>query len=403
MSLEGNGPYQIAKILTEEKVERPSYYLAQRGMGNHISNYNSTEPYLWRGTTISNILSRPEYMGHTVNFRTYKESYKSHRNKKTPKEDWVIFENTQEAIIDEETFNTVQKLRKTIRRTDSVGIANPLTGLVFCADCGAKMYNHRGKAGFKRDWLGRKTDKRRPLKDEYICSTYNLARGNFEEKCSSHYIRSEVINKLVLDTIKEVSEYVKLNEEEFIKKVYRASKEQQEKTSKLLKKRLAKEEKRISEINSLIRKLYEDNVSGKLSNKHFDMMLKDFETEQTALEKSTEQTKDTLRDFEEDSIRADKFIALVKKYTDFSELTTQMINEFVDKIVVHEGKWENCERTQEVEIYLNFIGKFEMPKKEPTKEELEELEKLRKKREKKREYNYRYMKKVKERMKTGNI
>ena len=403
MSLEGNGPYQIAKILTEEKVERPSYYLAQRGMGNHISNYNSTEPYLWRGTTISNILSRPEYMGHTVNFRTYKESYKSHKSKKTSKDEWVIFENTQEAIIDEETFNTVQKLRKTIRRTDSVGIANPLTGLVFCADCGAKMYNHRGKAGFKRDWLGRKTDKRRPLKDEYICSTYNLARGNFEEKCSSHYIRSEVINKLVLDTIKEVSEYVKLNEEEFIKKVYSTSKEQQEKTSKLLKKRLAKEEKRISEINSLIRKLYEDNVSGKLSNKHFDMMLKDFETEQTALEKSIEQTKDTLRDFEEDSIRADKFIALVKKYTDFSELTTQMINEFVDKIVVHEGKWENCERTQEVEIYLNFIGKFEMPKKEPTKEEVEEFEKLKKKREKKREYNYRYMKKVKERMKTGNI
>ena len=203
---------------------------------------------------------------------------------------------------------------------------------------------------------------------------------NFGEKCPSHDIRSEVINKLVLDTIKEVSEYVKLNEEEFIKKVYSTSKEQQEKTSKILKKRLAKEEKRISEINSLIRKLYEDNVSGKLSNKHFDMMLKDFETEQTALEKSIEQTKDTLRDFEEDSIRADKFIALVKKYTDFSELTTQMINEFVDKIVVHEGKWENCERTQEVEIYLNFIGKCEMPKKEPTKEELEELEKLRKKR-----------------------
>jgi len=403
MSLEGNGPYQIAKILTEEKVERPSYYLAQRGMGNHISNYNSTEPYLWRGTTISNILSRPEYVGHTVNFRTYKESYKSHKSKKTPKDEWVIFENTQEAIIDEETFNTVQKLRKTIRRTDSVGIANPLTGLVFCADCGAKMYNHRGKAGFKRDWLGRKTDKRRPLKDEYICSTYNLARGNFEEKCSSHYIRSEVINKLVLDTIREVSEYVKLNEEEFIKKVYRASKEQQEKTSKLLKKRLAKEEKRISEINSLIRKLYEDNVSGKLSNKHFDMMLKDFETEQTALERLIEQTKDTLRDFEEDSIRADKFIALVKKYTDFSELTTQMINEFVDKIVVHEGKWKNCERTQEVEIYLNFIGKFEMPKKEPTKEELEELEELKKKREKKRAYNYRYMKKVKDRIEAEGI
>ena len=139
MSLEGNGPYQIAKILTEEKVERPSYYLAQRGMGNHISNYNSTEPYLWRGTTISNILSRPEYMGHTVNFRTYKESYKSHKSKKTSKDEWVIFENTQEAIIDEETFNIVQKLRKIIRRTDSVGIANPLTELVFYADCATQI------------------------------------------------------------------------------------------------------------------------------------------------------------------------------------------------------------------------------------------------------------------------
>lgn len=198
-----------------------------------------------------------------------------------------------------------------------------------------------------------------------------------------------------METIQEVSEYVKLNEEEFIKKVYSTSKEQQEKTSKILKKRLAKEEKRISEINSLIRKLYEDNVSGKLSNKHFDMMLKDFEKEQAVLEKSIGQAEETLRDFEEDTIRADKFIALVKKYTDFSELTTPMINEFVDKILVHEGIWENYERTQEVEIYLNFIGKFEMPKKEPTKEELEELEKLRKKREKKREYNYRYMKKLK--------
>ena len=185
-----------------------------------------------------------------------------------------------------------------------------------------------GKAGFKRDWLGRKTDKRRSPKDEYICSTYNLAKGNFEEKCSSHYIRNEVLNKLVLETIKEVSEYVKLNEEEFIKKVYSTSKEQM------------------------------------------------------VLEKSIEHSKSILKNFEEDSIRADKFISLVKKYTDFSELTTPMINEFVDKILVHEDKWDNYERTQEVEIYLNFIGKFELPQEEPkelTQEELYELEKLRKK------------------------
>ena len=144
MAIEGKGPYEIARILAMEKVERPSYYLAQRGMGNHQSNYNAADPYTWRGGTVADILSKQEYMGHTVNFRTYKESYKDKRVKMTPKEDLVIFENTQEAIIDKETWERVQTLRKTIRRTDSIGKANPLTGLMFCADCGAKMYNHRG-------------------------------------------------------------------------------------------------------------------------------------------------------------------------------------------------------------------------------------------------------------------
>ena len=142
MALESKGPYEIARILALEKVERPSYYLAQRGVGKHQSNFNPAERYTWRGGTVADILSKPEYMGHTVNFRTYKESYKDKRSRMTPKEDLVIFENTQEAIIDKETWERVQSLRKTIRRTDTIGAANPLTGLMFCADCGAKMYNH---------------------------------------------------------------------------------------------------------------------------------------------------------------------------------------------------------------------------------------------------------------------
>ena len=152
MAIEGKGPYEIARILATEKVERPSYYLAQRGMGNHQSNYNAADPYTWRGGTVADILSKQEYMGHTVNFRTYKESYKDKRVKMTPKEDLVIFENTQEAIIDKETWERVQTLRKTIRRTDSIGKANPLTGLMFCADCGAKMYN-RMSLSAKNGWL----------------------------------------------------------------------------------------------------------------------------------------------------------------------------------------------------------------------------------------------------------
>lgn len=219
MAIEGKGPYETARILALEKIERPSYYLAQRGMGNHKSNYNSTEPYAWRGNTISDILSKPEYMGHTVNFRTYKESYKDKRSKATPKEDLVIFEDTQEAIIDKETWERVQSLRKTIRRTDTIGEANPLTGLMFCADCGAKMYNHRGKAGKARDWAGRPNGKRRPDRDEYNCSRYDLGNQRYDTYCTTHLIRTVVVNELLLEAIKEVCNYAQNNEAAFIEQV----------------------------------------------------------------------------------------------------------------------------------------------------------------------------------------
>ena len=227
MAIEGKGPYETARILALEKIERPSYYLAQRGMGNHKSNYNSTEPYAWRGNTISDILSKPEYMGHTVNFRTYKESYKDKRSKTTPKEDLVIFEDTQEAIIDKETWERVQSLRKTIRRTDTIGEANPLTGLMFCADCGAKMYNHRGKAGKARDWAGRPNGKRRPDRDEYNCSRYDLGNQRYDTYCTTHLIRTVVVNELLLEAIKEVCNYAQNNEAAFIEQVCSASGERQ--------------------------------------------------------------------------------------------------------------------------------------------------------------------------------
>ena len=219
MAIEGKGPYEIARILASEKVERPSYYLAQRGLGKHKTSYNPDEPYTWRGGTVADILSKPEYIGHTVNFRTYKESYKDKHSKMTPKEDLVIFENTQEAIIDKETWERVQTLRKTIRRTDTIGTANPLTGLMFCADCGAKMYNHRGKAGNARDWAGRPTGKKRPDRDEYNCSRYDLGNQHFDDYCTTHLIRTAVVNELLLEAIKEVCDYAQNNEAEFMAQI----------------------------------------------------------------------------------------------------------------------------------------------------------------------------------------
>ena len=398
MSLEGKGPYEIARILSEEQIERPSYYLAKRGLGTCRSNNNTATPYVWRGATVRDILSKPEYMGHTVNFRSYKESYKDKRAKKTPKEDWVIFKNTQEAIVSEEMWNKVQELRKTVRRTDTVGDANPFTGLLYCADCGAKMYNHRGGAGRARNWKGELNGKRRPDRDEYNCSTYNLSRQSYDKQCSQHYIRTEVVRKLVLETIKAVSDYVITNEEEFINRIYSSSRDKQKESIKSLKRKIAQDTKRVNELNMLMKKLYEDNISGKLSDKRFEFMLSEFENEQDTLEISMENAKAEIEKYESDTVRADKFIELVKRYTDFSELTTPMLNEFVEKILVHEADYSSGERVQEVEIYLNFIGKFELPVKEPTAEEIAEHEKLKARRAKKAEYNRRYMEKRRKRI-----
>ena len=398
MSLEGKGPYEIARILSEEQIERPSYYLAKRGLGTCRSNNNTATPYVWRGATVRDILSKPEYMGHTVNFRSYKESYKDKRAKKTPKEDWVIFKNTQEAIVSEEMWNKVQKLRKTVRRTDTVGEANPFTGLLYCADCGAKMYNHRGGAGRARNWKGELNGKRRPDRDEYNCSTYNLSRQSYDKQCSQHYIRTEVVRKLVLETIKAVSDYVITNEEEFINRIYASSRDKQKESIRSLKRKIAQDTKRVNELNILMKKLYEDNISGKLSDKRFEFMLSEFENEQDTIEISMENAKAEIEKYESDTVRADKFIELVKRYTDFSELTTPMLNEFVEKILVHEADYSSGERVQEVEIYLNFIGKFELPVKEPTAEEIAEHEKLKARRAKKAEYNRRYMEKRRKRI-----
>ena len=395
MAIEGKGPYEIARILAAEKVERPSYYLAQRGMGNHQSNYNAADSYTWRGGTVADILSKQEYMGHTVNFRTYKESYKDKRVKMTPKEDLVIFENTQEAIIDKETWERVQTLRKTIRRTDSIGKANPLTGLMFCADCGAKMYNHRGKAGNARDWAGRPNGKKRPDRDEYNCSRYDLGNQHYDKYCTTHLIRTAVVNELLLEAIKGVCDYALNNEAEFMAQVCSASEDRQEKAARAIRQRKQRNEKRTDELTRLIRKLYEDNVSGRLSDTLFEQMLCDFEAELSDLTEIISQDQQELERISRETINAEKFLSLVRKYTDFSELTPAMINEFVEKILVHQAQGKGASRTQEIEIFFNFVGKVDIPHKvvELTDEEKAALAEQERRRAKKAEYNRRYMEK----------
>lgn len=394
LTIEGKGPVQIARILAEEKIERPSYYQHIHGIVNFANVHDMTAPYAWSGNTIAHMLAKPEYCGHTVNFRTYKESYKDKRAKETPKEEWVIFENTHEAIIDPDTWETAQRCRTVKRRTDH-GEANPLTGLVFCADCGAKLYNHRqpypttqiNKKGYVCN---------RPPKDVYTCSTYNLTGRRFDRKCTPHNIRTVVLRELALDAIKSVSGFVKNHEADFVQQVRETSEIRQEEAAKSHKRKIAKGQKRIAELNTLIRRIYEDNVSGKLTDKRFEVLSQEYEQEQAELEQSIVQLQSELDSFNADSARTDKFIELVKKYTDFSELTPQMIAEYIEKIVVHEADKSSGERTQQVDIHLNFIGKFEVPTPEPTAEEIAAEEKARLKRERHREAQRRYTAKQKQ-------
>lgn len=394
LTIEGKGPNQIARILADEKIERPTYYLNARGIVKR-STCDASHPYSWSGNTIGHMIGKPEYMGHTVNFRTYKDSYKDKKVKDAPPEDWVIFKDTHPAIIDEQTFDTAQKCRKTVRRTDSLGEANPLTGLVFCADCGAKMYNHRKPTPTQYRHISGKTYTRCP-KDVYCCSTYTLTGRQFDRKCTQHQIRTSVLRELVLDTIRSVSGYVRDNENEFIRQVRERSIVRQEETARAHKKRIAKEQKRVAELNTLIQRIYEDNVNGKLSDKRFEVLSTSYEQEQAGLEESVCNLQAELDSFNADSVRADKFIEIVKRHTDFSELTAPMLQEYVEKIMVHAPDNSSGKRVQKVDVYLNFIGMFDVPadKPEPTPEEQAAEEKREKKLAQRREAQRRYYKKL---------
>ena len=371
MSIEGYGGYEIAQILTREKVESPSYYLASRGIGLFKNRKDMTRPYDWYGNSVNVLLSKPEYMGHTVNFRTSKKSYKDKRVMNPP-EEWLIFENTHEAIVDPETWHLAQQTRKTVHRLDTTGESNPLTGILFCAECGAKLYNHRS--------LKNNKDGSQTLVDFYNCATYTLTLQRETKKCCSHSITTKALRELILDTIRTVSAYAIANEEAFRDKVLEASRIKQEADAKGLKKKLTKAKKRYAELDVLIKKLYESYAMEKISEHRFDMLSAEYEQEQAELESVIAADQVELEIFHADATRADQFMALAKKYTDFSELTTPMINEFIEKILIHAPKKIDGERTMEIEIFLKFIGKFEVPMPEPTPEELAAEEVARKKR-----------------------
>ena len=346
--LEGNGVNRIADILYADKILIPSAY-AEKYYPENQHSKSFHDPIRWTNQTIIHILEKREYMGHTVLGKTISESYKTKKRRKATEDELMIFENTHEAIIDEETWNNVQRLIETKRRPKKNG-APPcrLSGLLYCADCGSKL-SHRYNSRNKYD-----------ADNYYGCSSYR----QYTRNCTMHYIRVSVVEKLILETIREVSAYALSNEKEFVKKVREASDVQQEATMKEYRRRLGKAKRRHEELDDLVKKLYESFATGKIPEKHFDRLLSGYDNEQTTLEAEMQELQTGLDRYGADSVRADRFLELVKRYTDFSELTTPMLNEFIEKVVVHEADKSTGDRVQKVDIYLNFIGAFTVPKME---------------------------------------
>ncbi len=369
LCIEGKGVQMIAKELQEDRIETPGYYQAKRSNGAYKNRLDVLDPYKWSGTMVKLILSKPDYLGYTVNFRTTSKSYKDKKSIQNPPEKWAVFEGTQEPIVDLETWQLCQKLLGTPRRCDTIEEPNPFTGLVYCADCGEKMYNQRSRPF--TDSIGTKHSGT----DAYNCSTYKLSKKHKGKGCFAHHISTKSLREIVLFTVKTVSQYAIANKDDFIARVREASAVQQDNAAKELKRKLNKDKRRYEELDVLYKRLYESYAVGKISEEKFDMLSSGYEQEQKELKISISEAENAVEQFEKDSVNIDAFLSLAAKYTDFSELTKPMINEFIDKIVVHAPDRSTGERIQEVEIYLNFVGNISIPAPEPTPEELEQMEK----------------------------
>ncbi|MFR3859902.1 recombinase family protein [Ruminococcus sp. D54t1_190329_F1] len=377
LTLEGYGPYQIACKLSADRIEIPVVHLARFNEGVNRSK-PVKDPYGWGSSTIVNILKKREYLGHTINFKTRKH-FKDKKSHYVSEDEWTIFENTHEAIIDQQTFDLVQKIRSNVRRyPNGWGEAAPLTGLLYCADCGGKMYVHRTNNGKRIS--------------QYTCSNYTkIPCGTL---CpTQHRINESAVLTLVSDTLRAIAEYSRNDRTEFIHTVQETQVAQQSADISKKRRRLAAAQKRAGELEKLICKIYEDNALGKLPDARYRALDAQYAKEQDTLEIEIMELEKAVTGYEQSQKSAEKFIALIDKYENFDALTNTMLNEFVEKILVHErARKGSQDTTQEIEIYFNFLGRYIPPSLQPVPLTSEEQEELQKKEERKDRLHQNYLK-----------
>lgn len=344
LCVQGYGISQIAKDISNRHIMNPTAH----AKANNITipdNRQYAGDYIWADSTVSHMLSRPEYLGHTVNFKTYRKSYKQKKQLKNDPSEWQIFENTHEAIIDQETFDIVQRIRDGRRRVTPMGEMPILSGMVFCADCGAKLYQVR-----HRGW--------EHSKEYMVCATY---RKRGKDMCTSHQIRNYVIEDFLLDGIKNLTAYVREHENEFLEMVTKKSRADSDLHLHKIQRELEQSESRIKKLDLIIQRLYEDNIEGKISDDRFIKMSENYEKEQKQLESRTSELRKEIANEQNNSANADSFLKLVHKYTDIQELNAEIIREFVEKIYVYKAEKVDGKKIQRLKIVWNCIGDFNPP------------------------------------------
>ncbi len=338
LCMDGNGPTQIARILKAEQVLTPTVY--QDKQKQKVRCALPDNPYDWSGSSVSGILERIEYCGHTANFKTHRQSYKIKKTIDNPPEQWKIFENTQEAIIDEATFERVQELRKNKRRPTKTGKSNLFSGIAYCADCGEKMYYCT-------------TNDFEERQDHFVCST---SRKKGRDQCGTHFIRAVVLEKGVLMYLQRLLWYISECEDIFRERLGAKRKEEHKKELSAKRRQLTQAQRRIEELDRLFKRIYEDMVSGKISEKRFSKLSEDYEVEQADLAEKIAVLEADISQQEEDADSIEEFIRRAKQYPDLQELTPTALNDLVNKVYVCAPDKSSGHRVQEVRISLSLIG-----------------------------------------------
>lgn len=358
MVIDGMGSQAIANQLTADNVLIPSAYLEQSEHGES-RNHSYHDPCRWNCTAVSYILDKQEYMGHTVLGKTICENFKTKKRRKARPDELIIFENTHEPIIDAETWHLVQKLRRRTRRKLANGsYSHRLSGLVYCADCGKRLSYSSPQSQHRPDGKTYDAD------SSFRCPTYKSMYG----ECTMHYIKSSTLDKLVDETVRKVARYVLSDEQAFLEQVRELTSADQKQTQSEDKKELVNIKKRIAELDNYIKRLYEGNASGKIPDRQFEKLMVRYDSEQQELEERVKEIEVSIHEIQKESENGQQFVRLVQKYRDLTEIDQTALNEFIDKVVVHEATGgRTADRSQQIEIYFNFIGQFMV---EDTKEEL---------------------------------